>query len=88
MTLTTPLQTAQYRPAHHYLNKLRAADKAVRCVQSSATYGLALFDHDLSDLGSADEPLCIQVHIDVRKDDVVALLRAPPTSWIRTGIST
>ncbi|MCC6803481.1 MAG: tetratricopeptide repeat protein [Anaerolineae bacterium] len=38
------LQTAQFRLARHYLNKLRTADAAHRHGQSSIAYGSALFD--------------------------------------------
>ncbi|MEO8391430.1 MAG: hypothetical protein ABI700_00420 [Chloroflexota bacterium] len=33
------------------------------------------FDDGLSEMGAADEPLCIQIHEDARKEDVIALLR-------------
>ncbi|MEO8396402.1 MAG: hypothetical protein ABI700_25640, partial [Chloroflexota bacterium] len=41
-----PLQTAQYRLARHYLNKLRTADEAVRRGQASVSYGRTLFAQD------------------------------------------
>lgn len=31
--------------------------------------------YELTDVGSADEPLCIQIHTDAHKEDVIALLR-------------
>src|SRR5262245_7229541 len=40
------LQSTQFRLARHYLNKLRAADTAVRHGQVSAAYGLTLFDQE------------------------------------------
>ena len=33
------------------------------------------FDYELTDIGGVDEPLCIRVHADARKEDVIALLR-------------
>lgn len=51
MTLATvaslsSFQTAQFRLARHYLNKLRTADAAYRHGQSSIAYGIALFDQE------------------------------------------
>ena len=33
------------------------------------------FDYELTDMGAMDEPVCIHVHADARKEDVVVLLR-------------
>jgi hypothetical protein len=45
------------------------------------------FDYELTDLGGTNEPLCIQIHADARKDDVIALLRRAADeleqSWYR-----
>ncbi len=43
MIAAAPLQSAQYRLARHYLNKLRSADEAVRRGQASVSYGRSLF---------------------------------------------
>ena len=44
--IAASLQSTQTRLAHHYLNKLRAADGAVRRGQANAAYGFALFDQE------------------------------------------
>jgi tetratricopeptide (TPR) repeat protein len=46
MTTASPQDTARYRLAHHYLNKLRSADTAYRHGQFSSAYGLTLFDQE------------------------------------------
>ena len=73
------LQLYSQYPVKQFLHIYGLANLAPEDVFKPDEHGRALmgfaFDYELSDLGGADEPLCIQIHADARKDDVIVLLR-------------